>query len=89
MSKELDQHLEEAKKYVTEEDAREAYLRCRELREKPLIANEVHLGEFAENLIALVGDRIAKDEYEQCFKIVNALNPTVAAKLLEIRGYSR
>lgn len=89
MNKELDQHLEEAQKFVTEEDARTAYFRCRELREKPLIANEVHLSEFAENLVALVGERIAKAEYEECYKIVNALNPTVAAKLLEIRGYSR
>ena len=85
MSKQLDKHLEEAKKFVNEEDARTAYLRCREDREEPLIAEEVHLGEFAENLIALVGDRIAKAEYEECFKIVNSLNPEVAKKLAALR----
>jgi hypothetical protein len=85
MSDQLNQHLEEAKKFVNEEDARTAYLRCREDREEPLIAEEVHLGEFAENLIALVGDRIAKAEYEECFKIVNSLNPEVAKKLAALR----
>jgi len=85
MNKQLDKHLEEAKKFVNEEDARTAYLRCREDREEPLIAEEVHLGEFAENLIALVGDRIAKAEYEECFKVVNSLNPEVAKKLAALR----
>lgn len=81
----LDQHLDEAKKFVNEEDARTAYLRCREDREEPLIAEEVHIGEFAENLIALVGDRIAKAELEECIKVVQSLNPEVAKKLAELR----
>ncbi len=81
----LNQHLVEAKKFVNEDDARTAYLRCREDREEPLIAEEVHLGEFAENLIALVGDRIAKAELEECIKVVQSLNPEVAKKLAELR----
>jgi hypothetical protein len=86
MNKNLDKHLEEAKKFVNEEDARTAYLRCREDRDEPLIAEEVHIVEFAENLIALVGDRISKAEFEACYKVVHDLNPEVANKLKAVRG---
>lgn len=81
----LNQHLEESKKYVTEDDARTAYLRCRELDKSSLIADGVHLVEFAENLIALVGKKIAQDELNQCIKVVQYLNPVVAKKLKETR----
>jgi len=82
----LNQHLVEAQKFVNVEDARTAYLRCREDRDDPLIAEEVHLGEFAENLVALVGDRISKAEFEACYKVVHDLNPEVANKLKAVRG---
>jgi hypothetical protein len=77
--------IDEARKYVTEEDAKTAYMNCKEDREDPIIAEQVHIVEFAENLIGMVGPRIAKAELEECIKVVQALNPAVAEKLREVR----
>ena len=77
--------LEEARKYVTEDDAKMAYMNCKEDREEPIIAESVHIVEYAENLIGIIGPRIAKAELEECIKVVQALNPTVAEKLREVR----
>lgn len=77
--------IDEARKYVTEEDAKNAYMNCKEDREDPIIAEQVHIVEFAENLIGMVGPRIAKAELEECIKVVQALNPAVAEKLREVR----
>lgn len=77
--------IDEARKYVTEEDAKNAYMNCKEDREDPIIAEQVHIVEFAENLIGMIGPKIAKAELEECIKVVQALNPTVAEKLREVR----
>jgi hypothetical protein len=85
MNNPVEKLIEEARKYVTEDDVKVAYMNCKEDHPDPLIADEVHLTEFAENLIGLVGSRIAKAELEECIKVVEALNPTVAEKLREVR----
>jgi len=75
----------EARKYVTEDDVKVAYMNCKEDRDDPIIVEEIHIVEYSENLIGLVGSRIAKAELEECIKVVEALNPEVAKKLREIR----
>ncbi len=77
--------LEEAQKFVSEDDAREAYMRCAENRDHPIIADEVHIVEFAEHLISMIGPKIAKAELDACINVVQALNPEVARKLKEVR----
>ncbi len=85
MNNPVEKLLEEARKYVTEDDAKMAYMNCKEDREEPIIAESVHIVEYAENLIGIIGPRIAKAELEECIKVVQALNPTVAEKLREVR----
>lgn len=85
MNNPVEKLIEEARKYVTEDDAKNAYMNCKEDHADPLIADEVHLTEFAENLIGMVGPRIAKAELEECVKVVEALNTEVAKKLREVR----
>ena len=85
MNNPVEKLLEEARKYVTEDDAKMAYMNCKEDREDPIIAESVHIVEYAENLIGIIGPRIAKAELEECIKVVQALNPTVAEKLREVR----
>lgn len=77
--------IEEARTYVTEDDVKTAYMNCKEDRDDPIIAEEVHIVEYAENLIGIIGPRIAKAELEECIKVVQALNPAVADKLREVR----
>lgn len=77
--------IEEAKKYVTEDDVKAAYMNCKEDRDDPIIVEEIHIVEYSENLIGIVGPKIAKAELEECIKVVQALNPTVAEKLREVR----
>jgi hypothetical protein len=76
---------EEARKYVTEEDVKVAYMNCKEDRDEPIIVEELHIVEYSENLIGIVGPKIAKAELEECLKVVEALNPEVAKKLREVR----
>lgn len=77
--------IDEAQKYVTEDDVRAAYMNCKEDREDPIIVEELHIVEYSENLIGIVGPKIAKAELEECIKVVQALNPAVAEKLREVR----
>jgi len=77
--------IEEARKYVTEDDVKVAYMNCKEDRDDPILVEELHIVEYSENLIGLVGYRIAKAELEECIKVVEALNPEVAKKLREVR----
>ena len=77
--------IEEARNYVTEDDVRAAYMNCKEDREDPIIIEEIHIVEYSENLIGIVGKKIAKAELEECIKVVQALNPAVAEKLREVR----
>ena len=75
----------EARQYVTEDDIRVAYMNCKEDRPDPIIIDEIHIVEYSENLIGVVGPKIAKAELEECIKVVQALNPAVAEKLREVR----
>ena len=77
--------IDEAQKYVTEDDVRAAYMNCKEDREDPIIVEELHIVEYSENLIGIVGPKIAKAELEEYIKVVQALNPAVAEKLREVR----
>ena len=77
--------IEEARKYVTEDDVRVAYMNCKEDRPDPILVEEIHIVEYSENLIGIVGAKIAKAELEECIKVVEALNPAVAEKLREVR----
>lgn len=77
--------IDEAKKYVTEDDIRAAYMNCKEDRDDPIIVEDIHIVEYSENLIGIVGARIAKAELEECIKVVQSLNPEVAKKLREVR----
>ena len=77
--------IDEAQKYVTEEDVKAAYMNCKEDREDPIIVEELHIVEYSENLIGIVGPKIAKAELEECIKVVQALNPAVAEKLRKVR----
>ena len=77
--------IEEARQYVTEDDIRVAYMNCKEDRPDPILVEEIHIVEYSENLIGIVGAKIAKAELEECIKVVEALNPEVAKKLREIR----
>ena len=75
----------EARQYVTEDDIRVAYMNRKEDRPDPIIIDEIHIVEYSENLIGVVGPKIAKAELEECIKVVQALNPAVAEKLREVR----
>ena len=77
--------VDEARKYVTEDDVKTAYMNCKEDQDDPIIVEELHIVEYSENLIGIVGPKIAKAELEECIKVVQALNPTVAEKLREVR----
>lgn len=81
----IEKLVAEARQYVTEDDVKTAYMNCKEDQPNPIIANEVHIVEFAEHIVGLVGPKIAKAELEECIKVVQALNPAVAEKLREIR----
>jgi hypothetical protein len=85
MNNPVEKLIEEARNYVTEDDVKTAYMNCKEDRDDPIIVEELHIVEYSENLIGLVGSRIAKAELEECIKVVEALNPTVAEKLREVR----
>jgi hypothetical protein len=86
MNNPVEKLIEEARQYVTEDDVRVAYMNCKEDRPDPLIVEEIHIVEYSENLIGIVGPKIAKAELEECIKVVETLNPTVAEKLREVRG---
>ncbi len=85
MDNPVEKLIKEARLYVTEDDAKTAYMNCKEDWDDPIVAEEVHIVEYAENLIGIVGPRIAKAELEECIKVVQALNPAVADKLREVR----
>ena len=85
MNNPVEKLIEEARQYVTEDDVRAAYMNCKEDREDPIIVEELHIVEYSENLIGIVGPKIAKAELEECIKVVEALNPVVAEKLREVR----
>lgn len=85
MNNPVEKLIEEARQYVTEDDIKVAYMNCKEDRLDPLIVEEIHIVEYSENLIGIVGAKIAKAELEECIKVVQALNPTVAEKLREVR----
>ena len=85
MNNPVNKPIEDAHLFVTEDDVQVAYMNCKEDRVSPLIAEEVHIVEFAENLIEIVAPRIAKAELEERIKVVQALSPDAAQKLRELR----
>ena len=85
MNNPVEKLIEEARQYVTEDDVKAAYMNCKEDREDPIIVEELHIVEYSENLIGIVGHKIAKAELEECIKVVQSLNPAVAEKLREVR----
>lgn len=70
---------------LPEETIIQIYFHSDRPRSDALIADEVDIIQFAENLLAVAKPLIAKEEHQRCVKIVSDLNKEVGKKLHSLR----
>jgi hypothetical protein len=68
-------------KYLTEETIKQIFFQSDRPRPDAMLADEVDIIQFANNLIAYAHPHLAKAEHERCVEIVRGMNPNVAAVL--------
>jgi hypothetical protein len=68
-------------KYLTEETIKQIFFQSDRPRPDALLADEVDIVQFANNLIAYAHPHLAKAEHKRCVGIVRAMNPEVATAL--------
>jgi hypothetical protein len=68
-------------KYLTEETIKQIFFQSDRPRHDAILADEVDIVQFANNLIAYAHPHLAKAEHERCVAIVAELNPEVAKAL--------
>lgn len=66
---------------ISEELAKQIFFQSDRPRKDAMLADEVDILQFANNVIAVTRIEIAKAEHQRCVKIVNDMNPEVARAL--------
>lgn len=66
---------------ISEELAKQIFFQSDRPRKDAVLADEVDIVQFANNVIAVTRIEIAKAEHQRCVKIVNDMNPEVARAL--------
>ncbi len=66
---------------ISEELAKQIFFQSDRPRKDAVLADEVDILQFANNVIAVTRIEIAKAEHQRCVKIVNDMNPEVARAL--------
>ena len=66
---------------ISEELAKQIFFQSDRPRKDAVLADEVDIVQFANNVIAVTRIEIAKTEHRRCVKIVNDMNPEVARAL--------
>jgi hypothetical protein len=67
--------------YLSEELVKQVFFYSDKKRPDPLIADEVDILQFAENIEAVLRPLIAAEEHKRCVKIVAYMNREVANSL--------
>ena len=66
---------------ISEELVKQIFFQSDRPRKDAVLADEVDIVQFANNVIAVTRSEIAKAEHQRCVKIVNDMNPEVARAL--------
>ena len=66
---------------ISEELAKQIFFYSDKPRKDAVLADEVDIVQFANNVIAVTKVEIAKAEHQRCVKIVADMNPEVARAL--------
>jgi hypothetical protein len=66
---------------LSEELVKQIFFQSDRPRKDAVLADEVDILQFANNVIAVTRIEIAKAEHQRCVKIVNDMNPEVARAL--------
>ena len=66
---------------ISEELAKQIFFYSDKPRKDAVLADEVDIVQFANNVIAVTRQEIAKKEHQRCVKIVSDMNPEVARAL--------
>ena len=66
---------------LSEETIKQIFFLSDKPRKDPLMADDVDILQFAQNIEAFVAVDYARKEHERCVKIVKDLNPEVARAL--------
>ena len=66
---------------ISEELIKQIFFQSDHPRKDALLADEVDIVQFANNVIAVTKVEIAKAEHQRCVKIVADMNPEVARAL--------
>lgn len=66
---------------LSEELVKQIFFQSDRPRKDAVLADEVDILQFANNVIAVARLEIAKKEHQRCVKIVNDMNPEVARAL--------
>jgi len=66
---------------ISEELAKQIFFQSDRPSKDALLADEVDIVQFANNVIAVTKAEIAKAEHQRCVKIVADMNPEVARAL--------
>lgn len=66
---------------ISEELVKQIFFQSDRPRKDAVLADEVDIVQFANNVIAVTRIEIAKAEHQRCVKIVNDMNPEVARAL--------
>jgi hypothetical protein len=67
--------------HLSEELIKQIFFQSDKPRKDALLADEVDIVQFAENLQAVLRPMIAKEEHQRCVKIVSHMNREVACAL--------
>ena len=70
-------------KYLTDETIKQIFFQSDRPRRDAILADEVDIVQFANNLLAYAHPHLAKTEHERCVEIVRAMNPNVATVLAD------
>lgn len=70
---------------MDEETIKQVFFQSDRPRKNALIADEVDIVQFANNIAALVRVRTATAEHQRCVKIVSELNREVGKRLEQLR----
>ena len=66
---------------ISEELAKQIFFQSDRPRKDAVLADEVDIVQFANNVIAVTRIEIAKKEHQRCVKIVADMNPEVSRAL--------
>lgn len=66
---------------LNEELIKQIFFQSDRPRKDALLADEVDIVQFANNIVAVVKPMIAKEEHQRCVKIVSHMNREVACGL--------